>query len=400
MATAVAWSGAEGTGYAQLDYRLSAGSAVGVVENPTAQSNQASTRVDGIVSSTAQVDLSYAGRLTVERLGYAISAASYFQSIQSPTLIQILRLASEIQAAAETKITLGAGATLTRLSMVDTTAPADPQTAGPRPAGDAYFVGIDVGETLAWQLTGAWRVDQALGGNWFRRLGDALGSSGNESAALSVGVNHAWTSDSAGLRSRVGVITSGAASTQSAQPARTNATSEYGELGLSWRRDWRPDLFHTVSAGAFVLRTDKSTVLPGGSVSLLWHRTGYEIELRAGRTAESNIYIGTVYERDSVGLRVGMPIDRLDQLRVLASADVERDTIVGSSTGVGGSADVVFAGLAIHWQPGDMFVFGLDYTFRDQFAASYSGNSTLASFRRQTAMVSVGVQYPPIRTRR
>jgi hypothetical protein len=383
-------------GQAELEYHLVAGSQLGASDNPRAQSDLTGAKADGFVTALGQFDLSHVGRLTAERLSYGIMSTSWFRQTQSTSLTQTLRLSSEIQAGPETKLALSAGAMLARLSMIDTTAPIDPQTAGPRPAGDQYFIGVDASETLASQISGAWRVDQTLEGHWYRPLGSALGSSQNKSATLTADINHTWTRDWAGLRTRLGAITASGTTSVAGQTAAVHRTGEFAELALSWQHDWTIDFRHAVAAGAFALRADESRLLPAGSVSLLWHRTGHEIELRAARTADSNVFIGAAFERRLVSLRLALPIDRFELLRVFALADLEHDTTLATSAMSSGSANVVFVHLGISWQPGDMFAFGLEYTFRDQHASQPdAGVSAFSTFRRQTAMLTVRMQYPP-----
>jgi hypothetical protein len=407
-AVAVIFSGVGRPAHAEVEYHLLASSSVGASDNPRAQSDQGAAGIDGFVNVSGQMDLGYVGRVTADRLACGITATSWFQDSQSSSLTQTARLSSAIQAGPLTNIVLRGGETWARLSMVDSAAPTDPQTSGPRPAGDTKFLGLDASESLTAQLGASWRLDQGLDGHWYRPIG-AGGSSENKSATLGADIYRVWTRDELGLRTQLGAITSRVSrmSAETGLPESVTANSELAELSLSWQRDWIADLRHSLSAGAVVLRMNGSHVLPAGSASLLWHRTGNEIELRASTGASTNIYVGAAYQRSLVGLRIALPIDRLETLRVLVAADLEHDQSVGAPPESGGKANVAFARFAMQWQPGDMFSFGLEYMFRDQRASALdsgnaspsggttTGNSLFSTYRRQMALLTVGIQYPP-----
>jgi hypothetical protein len=290
-------------GYAELEYRLLATGAVGASDNPRMQPDTATPRADGFVSALGQIELGHIGRLTQERLAYGIMGLSWFRNSLGSSVTHTLRLSSDIQAGPATKLSLSAGAMLAQLSTIDTTAPTDTQTTGPRPSGDQQFVGVDVGEMLASEIGGSWRVDQTLQGRLYRSLGSGVATTENRGATFLAELNHQWARDLVGLRTRLGIITSDTSSVgaQSGQPETVRLTSELAELALSWQRDWTPEFRHAVTAGASVLYTDNSRVLPAGSASLLWRRSGYDAELRASSSADSNIYVGAAFQRSLVG---------------------------------------------------------------------------------------------------
>jgi hypothetical protein len=383
------------SGHAELEYRLLASSSVGVSDNPKSLSTDKSAQADGFVSAQGGFQLGHIGRLTQERIAYGIMATAWFRDTEGSSLTHTLKLSSEIQAGPETRITLSGGATLAQLSMVDTAAATDPQAVGLRPAGNQEFVSVDAGEALSWQLGAWWHVDQALQGRLYRPISSNLGSAGNKSLTHDLEIARLWLRDRAGLRSRVGAI-SASSSALAGQPVTESRNGEFAELALSWKHDWTPELSHELAAGVFVLRVDETQVLPAGSASLLWRRTGREIELRAASTAESNIYVGSAYERSFVNLSIALPVDRRETLRLLASADLEHDSTAAVSGGSQTTANVFFTRLGLRWQPGDTFAYGLEYTFRDQRAsAPSSGASSLSStFRRQMAMFTIEMQYP------
>jgi hypothetical protein len=395
-------------GRAEVEYHLSASSSVGASDNPRAQSDQGAAAVDGFASVSGQVDLGYVGRLTHDRLACGIMATSWLRNTEASSVTQTLELSSEIQAGPQTNVVLRGGETWARLSMVDTTAPTDPQTSGPRPAGDTQYWGLAAGESLTSQLGASWRLGQGLDGHWYRPTGTG-DSSENKGVTLSANIHRLWMRDAVGLQTQLGAITSRVSRTsaETGLPETVTINSELAELSLSWQRDWSVDFRHTMSAGAVVLQMNGSRLLPAGSASLLWHRTGTEIALDASTGASTNIYVGAAYQRSRVGLRGVFPVDRLETLRVLASADLEHDQTVGAPAGTGAAANLALVRFAIHWQPGDMFTFGLEYVFRDQRAsATDAGNSSsspdtttgsplFSSYRRQLALLTVGMQYPP-----
>jgi len=394
-ATAVSFILSGSVGYARMEYHVVASGAVGASDNPRSQPDQSSNQADGFMAAEGQFDLRNAGRRTTERLGYSITATSWFREIENPYVTQTLGLASEIKLGPETSLTLSGGATLTRLSMVDTSSLSDSQT-GLRPAGNQYFLGIDASESLASQLSAAWRVDQALEGHWYRPWGDALTSAGNKSASLRGALNHTWTRDWAGLQTRVGVAT------QDEQAITSNSTSEFGELALSWQHEWTPDLRHTVAAGIAFLHVEEWHPMPAGSASLLWNKNGRNAELRASTGASANYYTGVAYQQSSVGLRVGLPIDRLERFRLAASADLERGRTLASSTTQESAAEVAFLRASAAWAASETLALSLQYTFRYQRAVTTesgtdSGAGAFPTLRQQTIMLSVQVQYPPPR---
>lgn len=383
-------------GHAAIQYRLLANSSVGASDNPRSRPDESNTGTDGFVTAQGQVDLSYFTRLTQEQLSYWIMAISWFQDTQNRALTQTLRLSSQIETGPATTIALHANASLTQLSTLDMFASADPQTTGARPAGNQKVLSLGAGETFASQLNASWRVDQALEGFLFHPIGSAAGLSESKSAVLGASINHTWVRGWAGLRTRLGAISSRGIATQGGQTQTTSLIGEFAQLFLSWQHDWTPSFRHVLGAGAFVLRTDESRWQPGGSASLLWHPIGYEVELRAERAADTNVYVGAALERSLVGLQVSLPLDRLELLRAHASASLEHDSAADTSAGSGGSVNVISLRLGMQWQPGELFVFGLEYTLRDQYASEAdSGASRFATFRRQMVVLTVGMRYPP-----
>jgi hypothetical protein len=276
---------------------------------------------------------------------------------------------------------------LAQLSMVDTVAANDPQTVGPRPAGDQWFVGANAGESLSWEFGGSWGFQQALEGLLYHPLNSG-GASGNKGATLSLAMDNGWLRDRVGLRGRAGVMV---AST-SGQP---NRSASLGELVLNWHHDWTPEFTHDVAAGVLLLNSDQVRASPAGSASVAWRSTGREIELLAARSAQSNIYVGTAYERNLVSLRTGLPLDRRELLRILALADFEHDATLAASEGTAGSANILILTLGLSWQPGNTFRYGLEYSIRDQRAsATESSTSMFPTLRRQLAMFTIEMQYP------
>jgi len=389
---------------AELGYHVAASASVGASDNPRALPDQSTIKADGFVTAEGHLELNHIGRVTEEHLTYGIMGTTWFRGTEGSGQTHTLRLSSQFQVGPEGRLTLFAGGMLAKMSMIDAAAPNDSQTSGPRPAGDQTFVVIDAGETLASPIGGSWRVDQDLDGSLYRPLGSQSGTIENKSATLHADLNHTWARDWAGLRTRLGAVTSSGSSAQAGQATPVNFSGEFAELTLSWQHDWTPDFRHVVAAGAVVLWTDSAHLSPAGLASLLWHRTGYEIELRATSSADANVLLGAALKRDLVGLRGTLPIDRLELLRVNVAADLEHDSTEGAPAGTGGSANVLYVHGGIQWRPGDMFVFSLDYSFRDQRASANAANSSangtagaspFFTFRRQAVMLTVGMQYPP-----
>jgi hypothetical protein len=382
--------------HAELQYQVAASSSVGVSDNPASRSDDASVRTEALLAARGHFQLTHIGRLTLDRISYGIMAMSWTGNLQNVLLTHTLALSSEIEAGPETRIALHGGATLTQMSMLDTAAPTDPQTVGARPAGDQRFLSVDAGEALAWQMSGSWHISESLEGRLYHPLDNQQsGSLDNRSATFETELAHVWQRDSGGLRGRLGAIDAGTGmQTGQTTPGRNHA--EFAQFELTWRHDWTPDITHRLAGGLFVLQTDELRVLPAAAASIAWQGTGYGAELRAAHTADTNIYLGTAYERSLVGLTVGLPLDRHEELQLFAAADLEHDSIIAVSGGPPGAVNVFFLRCGLHWQPGDLFSFGLEYWFRDQRAsATDPGSSALPTLRRQMAMLTIEIQYPP-----
>lgn len=385
-------------GHAQLEYRLSAGSSAGVSNISGSQSGAtAGVQTDVFLMARAGAQLEYAGRLVQNQAAYAF-AATWWVRGQTWSLSHTLNLSSAIQTSATTQVTLGGSATLSQLSLADTVAAADPQTVGARPAGTQEFAAFDAHEAFAWQLNGAWRLDQLLDGRLFRPIGDNPGSSQNESLALTLGIARLWQRDQAGLQTRVGVIETGGVAPVGQAQGIPGRESEFAETLLTWRHDWTPTWTSEIGAGALVLHVpgNDTSLTPAGSATAAYHNTGQELELRAARTVEPNVYVGAALERDLVSVRAGLPIGRWQALRLDAMVDVEHDSGAGTLGGPTSTANILFLQAGAHYQPGNMFVYRLQYTFRDQFSASAApGTSPFSAFSQQMVMFTVEVRYPP-----
>ena len=387
--------GVPASGHAQLEYHAFAGGSVGASDNPRSQPDGTAAQAAGFVTGQGRFELAHIGRLTLDRIAYGIMATSWTGNALGSSLAHTLNLASEIQAGPETRLTLNGAATLTQLSMLDTTAAADPQTVGPRPAGDQKFLSLNVGEALSWQVGGSWHVDQALEGRMYHPLGNVPGLAANKSLTLDTEINRLWQRDSGGLRGRFGAIAT-ESSSQTGQPITGSPNSELAQLESTWRHEWTAELTHELTAGVLFLRRDGVRAFPAESAAVMWRRVGREIGLRAEQSAGSNIYVGTVYQRSLVSVRIGLPLDRYELLRLIASADLEHDSTSAGPSEPGGTANVFSMRFGLHWMPGNMFTYGLDYTFRDQHAsaADSGGVQTFSSFRRQLVVLTVEAQYP------
>lgn len=386
-------------GYAELDYHLAAAESTGVTDRAEDQSAGASKGTDGFETLEGRLQLGHTSRLTTDQLGYAIMATTWFQSAPRVYLTHTLNLSSDIQPGPDTRLMLAGSAILTQPSMLDSAGASDPQAAGPRPVGNREFLTLYAHQALSWQLGAAWSVGQSLDGRIYRPISDDSGSLTNKSLSFAAQVNHQWQRDSAGLQTSLGVIEStgtGTTDPQTGLLVTPSQQSEFGDAMLSWKHEWTPELNHQASAGVFVLRTDRTRVLPAGSATVLWRHLEHSAQLSAGRSADSNIYVGAAYERTYAMLRVDLGLDRVDTLRLLAEANLEHDTTTAGATGTEGSANVFFGRLALRWRPGDTFRFALEYLIRDQHATSgQAGNtSPFASLNRQTVMLTVEVSYP------
>ena len=385
-------------GYAQLEYRLSAGSSVGVSDiSGAVPGTIAGEQPDVFVMARAGAQLGYEGRKVRDLAAYAFAATWWLRGSEGASLTHTLVLSSDIETTASTRITLGGSAALSQLSLVDSVASADPLTVGARPAGTMEFVAFDAHEAFVWQLNARWRLDQMLEGRFFHPIGQDLGIAQSESLTDALAITRVWQRDQVGLRTRLGAIKTGQATPVggSVIPAREG---EFAEALVGWRHDFTPTWSSDLAAGTFVLRlTGSDTVLTeAGSAALSYRYIGRELDLRAARTVEPNVYLGAALERDLVSLSVVFPMGQWDALHLNALADFEHDSTAGVPGGATPSTNIVVATAGASYQPGNMFKYRIEYTFRDQLtSAAVAGTTSFPSFHRQIVMFTVEVHYPP-----
>ena len=385
-------------GYAQVAYRLSAGSSIGVSDTSgSAPGTTAGAQPEVLVMARAGAQLGYSGQMAQYQAAYGFAATWWLRGTESSSLTHTLALSSDIETSAATHATLGGSAALSQLSLVDSVTTADPLTAGARPAGTTEFLAFDAHEAFAWQLNARWRLDQMLEGRFFLPIGQNLEIAQSESLTHALAITRVWQRDEAGLRTRLGAIKTDQATLAggSLVPGREG---EFAEALLSWRHDLTPSWTSDLAAGGFVLHLAGSDAVltEAGSAALSYRHTGQELDLRAARSVEPNVYLGTAIERDLVMLSVGFPMGRWEALRLNAIADFEHDSSIGVPGGATPTANILVVTAGASYQPANMFSCRLEYTFRDQLASSAApGTSPFPSFRRQMVMFTIEVHYPP-----
>jgi hypothetical protein len=387
--------GVPATGHAQLEYHLVAGASVGASDNPNSLPDGAGAQAEAFLTALGRLELAYVGGLTQNRIAYGIMATSWTGNAGNLVLTHTLSMSSDIEASAATRITLNGGAVLTQMSMIDTVLPNNPQVVGPRPAGDQRFFGADAGEILSWQFGGSWNLHQGLAGRFYRPLNSETASSSNKGLTLDAALANSWQRDDAGVRCRFDVMDAGGGAATGAS-ATASGVSEFARFDLTWSHRWSAELSHALAGGGFLILGDSRRPLPALSASVLWASTGRQIGLRAEYAATSNVYVGTIYVQSLVGLRVSLPLGSYDLLVLGAGADVEQDSSSDAANGPTGSANVISARLGLHWAPGDMFSYGLDYTFRDQRASDVGPGATsmFATIHRHLVVFTVEMRYP------
>jgi hypothetical protein len=209
---------------------------------------------------------------------------------------------------------------------------------------------------------------------------------------MDFGVARLWQHDTMGVRGRLGVM-----KTSGVQATAGSGYTEMADSSLVWGHQWNAEVAQELSAGVLIMRNDQASLMPTASASVTWQRPGSTLTGRLAQTAQSSVMVGTSYQRRVATLAVVLPVNRLETMRLVASANLERDTPVGASAGSSGSINVFNAQAGLGWQPGDTFSYSLAYTFRDQFAADAGGNpSAFSSFRQQTIMFTVSAGYAGI----
>jgi hypothetical protein len=255
------------------------------------------------------------------------------------------------------------------------------------------FAAFDAHEVFAWQLNARWRLDQMLEGRFYRPIGQNFGVAQSESLTHSLAIARLWLRDQVGLRTRVGAIETGQTAVI---PSRE---SEFAEALLGWRHDFTPTWTSDITAGAFVLRVSDSdaVLMPAASAALSYRHTGQEFDFRAARTVDPNVYLGAALERDLVMLSAGFPMGRWEAFRLGAIADLEHDSSIGVPGEPNPTTNILLLLASASYQPGNMFMCRLEYTFRDQLpSAAAPGTSPFPAFRRQMLMFTIEAQYPPV----
>jgi hypothetical protein len=355
------------------------------------QSTAATQHTEALLGGRGQLDLAYLGRLTQERVGYGIYATRWTGDAENSTLAHTLSVSSMIEPDAGLRISLRGSAMLTQTSILDNTSLTAPQATGVRPAGDQRFLAIEAGQSLTWRIGAAWSVAESMAGRLFRPIGSVQpGVAENRSAVLDWALNHLWQADSVGIHGQLGANSTDVGASEGPNHA------EFAQTDLAWRHEWRPEMSSQLSGGLLMLYADEARTVPAAAATVDWNDAGRAVGLRAARMADTNMYSGTIYQRDLVGLTIGLPLDRYQLLRLSASGELDHVSSPASSNGPAGTANLLILQCGLRWQPGELFTFGLEYWFRDQFAStSDSAQPAFANFRRQMAMFTIDVRYPP-----
>jgi len=104
----------------------------------------------------------------------------------------------------------------------------------------------------------------------------------------------------------------------------------------------------------------------------------------------------TLPEGDKLAQLTTAQIIGLSGTLLNALADFEHDSTAGVPGGATPTTNIVVATAGASYQPGHMFKYRLEYTFRDQLAsAAVASTTSFPSFHRQIVMFTVEVHYPP-----
>lgn len=384
-------AGIEREGLAALEYGLSAGSITGVAADGASASTGRAARVQEFQTLRGGVQLINVGQWTRSHATYSLGATKWIEGAQNYSLSHMLGLGCSIEAGPTTIITLDATATLAQLSMLDSSATtADPQAVSARPAGSQDFLTLQAGESIVWQPNAAWRIAENVTGRLYKLIDSATTSGMNKSLSEELQISRIWNRDATGLRGRAGQMWPGA--TQGA--STTTRNSRFYDAGVGWTHQWTEQWGHDVGAGVAVLQAGRTSVHPAASAGLIWRNLGNIVELRVGQGSEANIYVGTAYQRRFAGVRIAVPVNRLETFRIAADANVEHNWTTAAD-GSEPSANVYSARAGLAWQISPAFSAGLSYTIRDQHASgAASGQTTFVTIRRQMAMLTIEARYP------
>lgn len=405
--------GGGGIASAQIDYRLTAGLS-SIANDGTQAANDPTSKTDVSGALRGGIELGYLGRFATSRLSYGIMAVKWARNTQSSGLTHTLRLSSDMEVTPATRVGLSAGAMLTQLSLADTVSAASlpttgpqptgpqstsspsssPQQIGPQPAASQDVLTLDAREAVSWQPSGQWRLDQGLMGSAYRPLSSGSGSIDNKVFALDLGLAKQWQRDTAGLRGRASIMMASGSASGGTEGSETIRYTELAEASLVWGHQWGAEIAQEIIGGAVVVRADQARVSPIAAAGLTWQRPGFMLAGRVAQTSDASVTVGASYQRRLASLTLGVPVNRLETVRLMALASYERATPTGTSDTVGGAINVFAAQAGLGWQPGDTFAYGLAYTFRDQWAAdSGDASSSPLAFRRQTLMLTISASY-------
>ncbi len=166
------------------------------------------------------------------------------------------------------------------------------------------------------------------------------------------------------------------------------------ELLLGWRRDLTPTITGSVEAGVLAIDSlvlDRDLIGPAARLTGRYQAgpasPGYA-ELVIAHMPELNVYVGQTVLSDSATLRALLPLDRREQLRLVALGTAEHDSVL-TSGGLDTAVNLLGADVGLVYQSlQHPFMASLDYLIQDQ-AGQVAGGVTFLSLHRQAVMLTV-----------
>lgn len=331
---------------------------------------------------------------TVHEVSYTYNIHLYQEHSEATSHAHHLAWAGELSLSPNTRLMAGATAVQGRLASFNLYVP---QAAEPRPAGSESYLTVNAREHLMWDAAPGWALEQNTTAASHRSLEDAPATSTTLEISNSAMVERSYPTSAL-----AGIVRLGCAFSF---PRPGDDTAPVGDglrflLGLDSRG--RVDFGYLWSAelrlGAeelVALRPDTDAEGPflSGIGALRYLHDEGMAELALSRQVRTDLFFGGAYLAEEMGLRGVVPPRFLPDRVGLAG-----HTVLGRIRNLdeGGLERWVYGGdVTVTYRPSDALHLDLQYVIHRQLDSSAAIPDL--STRRQAAMLTLRVMYPPRR---
>jgi hypothetical protein len=178
------------------------------------------------------------------------------------------------------------------------------------------------------------------------------------------------------------------------RPVLAQIVDEY--LGI-WRHDWSREITSRIEAGAVhVIPLSRGGVFwhPAGLAALAYVRDEGSAELSYSHTVQTNLVLGQLVLADEVALRLGLPLDEHDHVRVSSTTGYQRGRLLGADGELETEVDVWLADAGIAWDVEDHVTLSARYQHVTQVSGADVPPLPL-SYAKNTVLASVTLKWPP-----